>query len=79
MGSFAADQVIGPDNLFQDAVRKAVYTAAAGKIVTIGIKPTIPPPDSATSVPARTSTSRPAECESVVEFVEEPSEEVAEE
>ena len=42
MGSFAADQVISPDGLFQDAVREAVYTAAAGKIVTIGIKPTHP-------------------------------------
>ncbi|OAE01165.1 mannose-1-phosphate guanylyltransferase [Arthrobacter sp. OY3WO11] len=42
MGSFAADQVISPDNLFQQAVREAIYTAAAGKIVTIGIKPTHP-------------------------------------
>ncbi|HEY9358746.1 MAG TPA: sugar phosphate nucleotidyltransferase, partial [Arthrobacter sp.] len=42
MGSFAADQVISPDHLFQDAVREAIYTAAAGKIVTIGIKPTHP-------------------------------------
>ena len=42
MGSFAADQVISPDDLFQDAVREAIHTAAAGKIVTIGIKPTHP-------------------------------------
>ncbi|WP_411375844.1 mannose-1-phosphate guanylyltransferase [Arthrobacter sp. MPF02] len=42
MGSFAADQVISPDNLFQQAVREAIHTAAAGKIVTIGIKPTHP-------------------------------------
>ena len=42
MGSFAADQVISPDGLFQDAVREAIHTAAAGKIVTIGIKPTAP-------------------------------------
>ncbi|HSO91692.1 MAG TPA: sugar phosphate nucleotidyltransferase, partial [Arthrobacter sp.] len=42
MGSFAADQVISPDELFHDAVREAIHTAAAGKIVTIGIKPTHP-------------------------------------
>src|SRR6476620_7321847 len=29
MGSFAADQVISPDELFQDAVREAIHTAAA--------------------------------------------------
>lgn len=45
MGSFAADQVIGPVPVFQQAVREAVATAASGvegKIVTIGIKPTYP-------------------------------------
>jgi mannose-1-phosphate guanylyltransferase len=42
MGSFAADHVISPDDLFQEAVREAIHTAAAGKIVTIGIKPTHP-------------------------------------
>ncbi|MEV7606969.1 sugar phosphate nucleotidyltransferase [Paenarthrobacter sp. NPDC089322] len=42
MGSFAADQVISPDDLFQDTVREAIFTAATGKIVTIGIKPTHP-------------------------------------
>ncbi|SFV23088.1 mannose-1-phosphate guanylyltransferase [Micrococcus terreus] len=40
MGSFAADQVIGPVDVFQQAVREAVATAASGRIVTIGIKPT---------------------------------------
>lgn len=40
MGSFAADQVIGPVDVFQDAVRQAVATAATGRIVTIGITPT---------------------------------------
>lgn len=39
MGSFAADQVIGPVEVFQDAVRQAVATAATGRIVTIGITP----------------------------------------
>lgn len=42
MGSFAADQVIGPNEVFQQAVTEAVATAAEGKIVTIGIKPTYP-------------------------------------
>ena len=42
MGSFAADQVISPDGLFHEAVREAIHAAAAGKIVTIGIKPTHP-------------------------------------
>lgn len=40
MGSFAADQVIAPVEVFQDAVRQAVETAATGRIVTIGIEPT---------------------------------------
>jgi mannose-1-phosphate guanylyltransferase len=42
MGSFAADQVIGPVEEFQEAVLEAVATAATGKIVTIGIRPTHP-------------------------------------
>ncbi|WP_421014924.1 mannose-1-phosphate guanylyltransferase [Glutamicibacter creatinolyticus] len=42
MGSFAADQVIGPVEVFQEAVREAIHTAATGKIVTIGIHPTHP-------------------------------------
>ncbi len=50
MGSFAADQVIAPVDDFQDAVREAVTTAATGKIVTIGIKPTHPQQASDTSV-----------------------------
>lgn len=42
MGSFAADQVIGPDDDFRAAVVEAIATAATNKIVTIGIKPTYP-------------------------------------
>lgn len=42
MGSFAADQVIGPDEDFREAVVEAIATAATDKIVTIGIKPTYP-------------------------------------
>ncbi|WP_285727362.1 mannose-1-phosphate guanylyltransferase [Psychromicrobium xiongbiense] len=46
MGSFAADHVISPDDVFQQAVHEAILTAApseaapAGRIVTIGIEPT---------------------------------------
>ena len=80
MGSFAADQVISPDDLFQAAVREAIHTAAAGKIVTIGIKPTHPSTGfgyiragEALGVPDAPSA------QAVVEFVEKPSEEVAQE
>jgi mannose-1-phosphate guanylyltransferase len=80
MGSFAADQVISPDHLFQAAVREAIHTAAAGKIVTIGIKPTHPSTGfgyiragEALGVPEAPSA------QAVVEFVEKPSEEVAQE
>ncbi|MGY3567173.1 mannose-1-phosphate guanylyltransferase [Sinomonas sp. RB5] len=82
MGSFAADQVISPDGVFQAAVREAILTAASGergKIVTIGIEPTHPstgfgyirggePLDVAGAPSAR----------AVVEFVEKPNLEVAE-
>ena len=40
MGSFAADQVITPEDQFREAVVEAVHIAATGKIVTIGITPT---------------------------------------
>jgi mannose-1-phosphate guanylyltransferase len=80
MGSFAADQVISPDDLFQAAVREAIHTAAAGKIVTIGIKPTHPSTGfgyiragEPLGVPDAPSA------QAVVEFVEKPSEEVAQE
>src|SRR5699024_10959301 len=42
MGSFAADQVIGSDGAFREAVLEAIATACTDKIVTIGIKPTYP-------------------------------------
>ncbi|RLV56356.1 mannose-1-phosphate guanylyltransferase [Aeromicrobium phragmitis] len=40
VGSFAADHVIGDDELFQAAVREAIDVAATGKVVTIGLQPT---------------------------------------
>ncbi len=80
MGSFAADQVISPEDVFQDAVREAIHTAAAGKIVTIGIKPTHPSTGfgyirSGDNLHIAHAPSAQA----VVEFVEKPSEAVAQE
>ncbi|WP_425863810.1 mannose-1-phosphate guanylyltransferase [Arthrobacter sp. TWP1-1] len=79
MGSFAADQVISPVEKFQEAVREAIYTAATGKIVTIGIKPThastgfgyirIGEPLVVAGAPR---------AHAVAKFVEKPNEEIAE-
>jgi mannose-1-phosphate guanylyltransferase len=78
MGSFAADHVISPDDLFQNTVREAIHTAAAGKIVTIGIKPTHPSTGFGYIRSGRNLAipSAPSAL-AVVEFVEKPSEEVA--
>ncbi|HET8795483.1 MAG TPA: mannose-1-phosphate guanylyltransferase [Arthrobacter sp.] len=78
VGSFAADHVISPDSVFRDAVREAVYTAAAGKIVTIGIHPTYP----STGFGYIRSNSKlgiegAPSARAVVEFVEKPTEGVA--
>ena len=78
MGSFAADQVIEPVEVFQAALCEAIHTAATGKIVTIGIHPTHPstgfgyihtgqPLDVANAPSAR----------GVEQFVEKPDEETA--
>lgn len=78
MGSFAADQVISPDDLFQQAVREAIHTAAAGKIVTIGIKPTHPSTGFGYIRSGRTLNIEGApSAHDVVEFVEKPDEVVA--
>ena len=78
MGSFAADQVISPDDLFQDAVREAIHTAAAGKIVTIGIKPTHPSTGFGyIRSGGNLSIAKAPSAQAVVEFVEKPSEDVA--
>jgi mannose-1-phosphate guanylyltransferase len=82
MGSFAADQVISPVDVFRAAVREAIHTAASGehgKIVTIGIEPTHP-----STGFGYIRGGDPLEVEggpsarAVVEFVEKPSLEVAE-
>ena len=80
MGSFAADQVISPDGLFHDAVREAIHAAAAGKIVTIGIKPTHPSTGFGYIRAGKNlGVGGAPSAQSVVEFVEKPSEEVAQE
>ncbi|WP_104091263.1 mannose-1-phosphate guanylyltransferase [Arthrobacter sp. GMC3] len=78
MGSFAADQVISPVEKFQDAVKEAIYTAATGKIVTIGVKPTHASTSFGyirTGAPLQVDGAPSAHA--VVKFVEKPSEEVA--
>ena len=78
MGSFAADQVIAPVDVFQAAVREAVHTAAQGYIVTIGIQPTHPSTGFGyirAGEPLKVAGAPSAA--SVVEFVEKPSAEVA--
>ncbi len=79
MGSFAADQVISPVEKFQDAVREAIYTAATGKIVTIGIKPTHASTGFGyirTGAPLHVAGAPSARM--VAQFVEKPSQEIAE-
>lgn len=78
MGSFAADHVISPDSLFQEAVREAIHTAAAGKIVTIGIKPTHPSTGFGYIRSGQDLRIEGAPtAQDVVEFVEKPDETVA--
>lgn len=80
MGSFAADQVIGPAEDFQAAVREAVHTAAEGYIVTIGILPTHPSTGFGyirAGDPLEIAGAPSAH--SVIEFVEKPSVAVARE
>ncbi|MCQ9166199.1 mannose-1-phosphate guanylyltransferase, partial [Arthrobacter sp. STN4] len=79
MGSFAADQVISPEGAFRDAVREAIFTAATGKIVTIGIRPTHASTGFGYVRRGRALAVAGAPgAHEVVQFVEKPSEEVAE-
>lgn len=80
MGSFAADQVISPDSAFQAAVREAICTAATGKIVTIGIKPTHPSTGFGyIRIGEALNVEGAPSARAVVEFVEKPDEAVARE
>ena len=78
MGSFAADQVIEPVEVFQQALVEAIHTAASGKIVTIGIHPTHPSTGFGyikTGDPLGLEHAPSAR--GVVEFVEKPDEDTA--
>ncbi|MFC3298555.1 mannose-1-phosphate guanylyltransferase [Arthrobacter agilis] len=78
MGSFAADQVISPVEVFQDAVREAIHTAAQGYIVTIGIEPTHPSTGFGYIRAGEPLAIEGApSAHAVIEFVEKPSQEVA--
>lgn len=78
MGSFAADHVISPKEVFQDAVREAIHTAARGFIVTIGIKPTHPSTGFGyIRSGAKLDIAGAPSALAVEEFVEKPSAEVA--
>ncbi|MCC3291945.1 MULTISPECIES: mannose-1-phosphate guanylyltransferase [unclassified Arthrobacter] len=78
MGSFAADQVIAPVEVFQAAVREAVHTAAQGYIVTIGIEPTHPSTGFGyIRAGEQLRVAGAPSARSVVEFVEKPSADVA--
>lgn len=79
MGSFAADHVISPNEKFQEAVREAIYTAATGKIVTIGIKPTHPSTGFGYIQMGKSLDVQGApNAHDVAKFVEKPSVEIAE-
>lgn len=78
MGSFAADQVIEPVEVFQATLREAIYTAATGKIVTLGIHPTQPSSGFGyiqSGEPLQIPNSPTAR--SVIQFVEKPDEDTA--
>ncbi|TDK26753.1 mannose-1-phosphate guanylyltransferase [Arthrobacter crusticola] len=78
MGSFAADQVITPVDVFQAAVREAIHTAAEGYIVTIGIEPTHPSTGFGYIRAGEPLAIEGApSAHAVIEFVEKPSEPVA--
>lgn len=80
MGSFAADQVIGPDHVFRQAAREAIATAAEGYIVTIGIKPTYPSTGFGyIKAGARLDVDNAPTAHGVQRFVEKPEQHLAEE
>ncbi|WP_418909114.1 mannose-1-phosphate guanylyltransferase [Glutamicibacter endophyticus] len=78
MGSFAADQVIGHEAAFFEAVKEAVHAAAQGKIVTIGIHPNHPSTGFGYIQTGEDLGIREApNARSVLKFVEKPDEEIA--
>lgn len=78
MGSFAADHVISPNDIFQAAVKEAIFTAATGKIVTIGIKPSHPSTGFGyVQMGEAISVDGAPNAHNVEKFVEKPSAEIA--
>ena len=78
MGSFAADQVIEPVEVFQAALGEAIHTAASGKIVTIGIHPTHPSTGFGyIKTGEQLDVASAPSARGVVEFVEKPDEDTA--
>ncbi len=78
MGSFAADHIIQPIEVFQEAIREAVATAATGKVVTIGITPTHPSTGFGYIRQGRNLKIEGApHAHHVMEFVEKPDEKTA--
>ena len=78
MGSFAADQVIAPQDVFQQALSEAIHTAATGKIVTIGIHPTHPSTGFGyIKTGAALAVGQAPSARGVEKFVEKPDEDTA--
>lgn len=79
LGSFAADHVIGAEEVFRACVTEAVHAAADGSLVTLGIEPTYP--STGFGYIAVGEPSPGPGCPSahrVEQFVEKPDREVAE-
>ncbi len=78
MGSFAADHVITDGDAFRGTVEHAITAARDGHLVTIGIEPTHPSPAFG-YVHVGEPLAGHDQARTVVEFVEKPSVQVAEE
>lgn len=80
IGSFAADHVIGDEQVFRDRVREAIAVAREGLVVTVGIEPTFPSTGFGyihTGAPLDVEAAPHARA--VTRFVEKPDEQTASE
>ena len=77
MASFAADHLITNTPAFTQTVRQAVEGAAAGRLMTIGITPTRP--ETGFGYLRLGAPAEPGTVQTVLEFKEKPTAEVAEE
>ncbi|HWM01945.1 MAG TPA: mannose-1-phosphate guanylyltransferase [Actinophytocola sp.] len=75
MASFAADHLIANTEAFHETVRHAVAGAAEGRLMTIGITPTRP--ETGYGYVRCSEAARPGVVQTVLEFKEKPSLEVA--